>query len=119
MQLGHDHFGRGDALGRVHVDRNAAAIVGDFGRAIGVKRDRHTVCMTGKRLIDGIVHNFVDHVVQARAVIGVADIHAGAFADRFQALQDLDRASAIFGGFSLRAFGHKGLLIDSWIRLYL
>ncbi len=90
MELGHDHFGRRSALCGVHAHRDAAAIVGDFGRAVREEGDRDPVCMAGKRFIDGIVHDLVDHVVQARAVIGVTDIHAGAFADRFKALQDLD-----------------------------
>jgi hypothetical protein len=33
--------------------------------------------MAGQRLVDGVVDHLVDHVVQAGAVIGVADIHAG------------------------------------------
>ncbi len=97
----------------MHANGDAAAIIGDFSRAVGEEGDRDAVCMAGKRFIDGVVHDLVDHVVQARTVIGVTDIHAGAFADRFEALQDLDRASAIFRIFSLRAFGHLGVLIDS------
>src|SRR3546814_16227516 len=34
-------------------------------------------------------------MVQARAVIGIADIHAGPFAHCIKALQDLDRIGAI------------------------
>jgi len=43
--------------------------------------------------------------MQARPIVGVADIHAGAFANRLQPLENLDGISAVFGGF-LRGFGH-------------
>jgi hypothetical protein len=46
--------------------------------------------VASQRLVDGVVDDLVDHVVQARAVIGVADIHAGALAHRLQALENLD-----------------------------
>ena len=91
MQLGHDDFGRGHALALVDVGGDAAAVVGDRAGAIGVERHRHAVGMAGERLVDGVVHHLIDHVVQARAVIGVADVHAGALAHGVQSLQDLDR----------------------------
>ena len=96
MELGHHHFGRRNALGRVHVGGNAAAIVDDGAGAIGVEGDGHQVGMAGQRLVDGVVDDLIDHVVQARAVIGVADIHAGALAHGVEALQDLDGIGAVF-----------------------
>ena len=59
-----------------------------------------SVGVAGQRLVDGVVDHFVDHVVQARAVVGVADIHARPLADRVEALQDLDGIRAIFRGFA-------------------
>jgi hypothetical protein len=50
--------------------------------------------MAGQRLVDGVVDHLVDHVVQARAVIGVADIHARALAHGVQALEHLDGIGA-------------------------
>ena len=35
------------------------------------------------------------HVVEARAVVGVADVHAGALAHRVEALEDLDAVGAV------------------------
>ena len=52
--------------------------------------------VAGEHLVDGVVDDLVDHVVQAGAVVGVADIHARALADRVEALQDLDRFGAVF-----------------------
>src|SRR5476649_381874 len=52
--------------------------------------------MAGERLVDGVVDDFIDHVMQAGTVIGVADIHARPLAHGIEALQDPDRFSAIF-----------------------
>ena len=95
MQLRHDDFGGGDAL-LMHVGRNAAAIVGDGAGAVGIKRDGDEIGMAGQRLVNGVVHDLIDHVMQAGPVIGVADIHAGPLAHRVEALQHLDRVGAIF-----------------------
>ena len=54
-----------------------------------------SVGVAGERLVDGVVDHLVDHVVQARAVVGVADIHARALAHRIEALEDLDGIRAI------------------------
>src|SRR5690606_7977673 len=59
----------------------------------------------------GVVDDLVDHVMQARAVVGVPDIHAGAFADRVEALEDLDRVGAIGGWFGGRRGAQRGLRI--------
>jgi hypothetical protein len=54
------------------------------------------VGVAGQRLVDGVVDHLIDHVVQARAVIGVADIHAGALAHGVQAFENLDGIRAVF-----------------------
>ena len=95
VQLGHDDLGRRDALGAVNVGGDAAAVVGHGAGAIGVERHGDMRGMAGQRLVDGVVDYFVDHVVEARAVVGVADIHAGALAHCIEALEDLDRVCAV------------------------
>ena len=86
MQNGHDDLGRRAALFRVQVNRYAAAIIADRNGFIRMDRDRDRVAMTGERLIDGVVDNLEDHVVQAGAVISVADVHARPFSNGLQAL---------------------------------
>ena len=111
MELGHDDLGGRDAFARVDVDRDAAAVIGHGHRTVGVQRHRHFRCVTGQRLVDGVVHHLVDHVVQARAVIGIADIHAGPLAHRIEALEHLDGIRAI--GIDVQVdsrFGHVGVL---------
>jgi UDP-N-acetylenolpyruvoylglucosamine reductase len=63
--------------------------------------------MAGQRLVDGVVDDLVDHVVQAGAVIGVADIHARPLAHGLQALENLDGIGAVLGIFALRFFSHE------------
>ena len=96
MQLGHDDFGGGDAFAFVDAGGNAAAIVAHGAGAVGIQRHVDAVGIAGQRLVDGIVDDFVDHVMQARAVIGVADIHARPLAHGIEALQHLDAVGVIF-----------------------
>ncbi|MNT01495.1 hypothetical protein D3C72_1359630 [compost metagenome] len=96
MQLGHDDLGGGNAFGRMDVGRNAASVIRHRHGAIGVQRHRHQIGMTGESLVDGVVDDFIDHVMQAGTVIGVADIHAGPFAHGIKALENLDRIGSIF-----------------------
>jgi acetyl esterase/lipase len=77
----------------------------DRDRAVGVEGDPDEVAMAGQRLVDRIVGDLEHHVVEARAVVGVADIHAGALADRVEALQHLDRIGAVVNGLAYLAAG--------------
>ena len=99
VQLGHDDLGRRNAFALVDAGRDAAAVVPDRHRAVGVERHRHRVGIAGERLVDAVVDDLVDHVMQAGAVIGVADIHARALAHGVEALQDLDGFGAVFAPF--------------------
>ena len=61
--------------------------------------------MAGQRLVDAVVDDLVHHVVQARAIVGVADIHARTLADSLQALENLDGIGAVLGWLA-GGFGH-------------
>ena len=108
VELGHDDLGRRHAFALVDVGRDAAAIVAHGAGAVGIERHRDLGGVAGERLVDGVVDDLVDHVMQAGAVIGVADIHAGTLAHGVEALEDLDRTphrnrtdrSLLAGGFS-------------------
>ena len=52
--------------------------------------------MAGQRLVDRVVADLEHHMVEARAIVGVADVHAGALAHRIEAPEDLDAVGAIF-----------------------
>ena len=49
-------------------------------------------------LVDAVVHDLVDHVVQAGAVIGVADVHTGTLTNSLKAFENLDGFSVVFRG---------------------
>ena len=92
VELGHHDLG-GRALQLVvvlEIDRNAAAVVDDGHRVVGVDDDLDVVAEAGERLVDRVVEHLEHHVVEARAVRRVADVHAGALAHGVEALQHLD-----------------------------
>ncbi len=69
----------------MHIDRDTAAIVGNRDRFVGVNRDRDKAAMTGQRFVDGVVDHLENHVVQAGAIVGIANVHARPLADGLQA----------------------------------
>ena len=75
----HDLDGR-LALGRVHRDRDAAAVVGDRDRVVTVDHDLDVVAVAGERLVDRVVDDLVDQVVQPTHA-HVADVHGRPLAD--------------------------------------
>ena len=96
VQLGHDNLGCRYAFFGVHAGRNPSTIIFDRHRSVGVEFDQHQIAMPGERFVDCIVRNLENHVVQPRTVVGIADIHAGAFAHGIEALQHLDAVGTIF-----------------------
>ena len=54
-----------------------------------MQRNQDRVAKAGKRLVDGVVDDFVDEVMQSALVRG-ADIHARTAAHRLQPLENLD-----------------------------
>jgi len=59
--------------------------------------------VAGHRLVHRVVQQ-LGHEVMKRAVVDAADVHAGATAHRFQALQHLDVVGGIGFGFRLGRF---------------
>ena len=88
------HLGGGALLLLVHVDRDAAAVVGDGDGVVRVDRDLDVVGLAGEGLVDRVVHHLVDQVVQA-AHTGRADVHAGTLAHRLEPLEDGDVLRAV------------------------
>ena len=107
VKLGHDDLGRRNSFLGMDVHGNPAPIIHHRHRFVGVERHRDEVAESAQRLVDGIVHHLIDHVVQARSVIGVADIHAGALAHGVEPAQHLDLFGVIVA-LDLSALGHIG-----------
>ncbi len=91
--------------------RDAAAVVVDRDRAVGVLRDRDALAMAGQRLVGGVVDHLL-HDVQR--VVG-ARVHARPLLDGLQALQDADGTFGVFAG--LLGFGARGALVRGHDRI--
>ena len=96
VKLGHDDLGRRNAFLGMNIHRNAATVIRHSHRTVAVELNRDAVAMARHGLVDGVVHDLEDHMVQAGAVIGVADIHTGSLADSVESAQHLDGISAVF-----------------------
>ena len=94
VQHGQRHGDGRDLLRRVLLDRDAAAVVDHLDAALGQDAHQDGVAVAGQRLVDRVVHHLPHQVVQA-ALAGGADVHAGALADRLQALQHGDRLRVV------------------------
>ncbi len=94
VQHGQRHVDRRQLLARGGVGGDAAAVVDDPDAAVGEQRHHDPVAVAGERLVDRVVDDLGDQVVQA-ALAGRADVHAGALADRLEALEHLDRGGVV------------------------
>ena len=82
----------------VHVDGDAAAVVGDRdGVAVLVQRDGDRVGVAVEVFVDGVIDDLPDEVVQALGV-HAADVHRRPFADGLQPFED----GNVLGGVSRR-----------------
>jgi hypothetical protein len=98
----------------MNAGRDTTAVVRDRAGAVGVERHRNLGGVPGQRLVDCVVDDLVDHVVQARPIVGVADVHAGPLAYGIKAFQNLDRLRTIRIGREIAGgLGHVGSL---WAR---
>src|SRR5262245_25786006 len=102
VQLGQHDLGRRDALGGVSLDRDAPAVVLDRDARVYVDRHVDPRAVPRQGLIDRVVHHLEHQVVEA-ALSGVADVHAGALADGFEAFENLDVLGPVLR--RLRGFG--------------
>ena len=98
----HDDFHGGDAQILVHVHGDTAAIVLHGDAVVLMDRDLHLGGIACQCFVDTVVNCFINKVMQP-ADAGVADIHTGAFADRFQPFQHGDLIGSISGLFGSRS----------------
>ena len=64
VQDGHDHFKRGEAGTLVMLlDRDAAPIIFNSHRAVGMDGDNDGIGKTGHHFVDAVIDNFIDQVV--------------------------------------------------------
>ena len=78
----------------LHAGGDAAAVVGDGNRVVGVDGDDDVVAVAGQRFVDGVVDDFVDAMVETRFV-RITDVHTGSLAHGLEALEALDVGSTV------------------------
>ena len=84
VKYGHDDLSSRNALFFVNAGRNTTTIILYGNRVIRMDRDLNLFTVAREGFVDSVVHNLEYHVVQTSAVIGIADIHAGALTHRVQ-----------------------------------
>ena len=94
VQLGQDDLDACKASFRLDIDWDAAAVVINLDRAVGMQDHLDVVASARERLIDGIVDDLPQAVHQALAV-GRADIHARAFAHSVEPLEHGQAVGAV------------------------
>lgn len=77
------------------IYRNAAAVVGNSYRQVGIDDDVNPVRIAGNGLVHGVVKDFRYQMVQ-RLFVRSADIHAGAVSYRIKSFQNFNIARRIF-----------------------
>src|SRR5271165_3414005 len=103
VQPGHHQLHAGELGLALDVNRDAAAVVPDLGRTIRVQGHLDPGAVPGQRLVHGVVEDLTEAVLKPAAV-GRPDVHAGALADRLQALEDRQ----VPGGVSVSRSGVRG-----------
>jgi hypothetical protein len=111
VQLGEHDLERRAAL-VLGVDGDAPTVVGDLDRAVAVEGDLDAVRVAAGGLVDGVVDELPQQVRQAVGA-GAADVHAGALADRLEALEHLDVRGVVAGGLGLAVLGHQNLRVPA------
>ena len=103
----------------MRVDRDAAAVVAHGYPIAGAELDLDPGRVAGDRLVHRIVEDFGCEMVQP-ALVGAADVHAGAAANRLQPLQNLDVLGGIavagFRGRRVEEIGHGANIWSAGVR---
>ena len=95
VEHGQHHFHSGLAFGFVHIHGDTAAVVQYGNTVVGVNSHFHTAGVTGESFVDGVIHHFVNQMVQTFEC-GIADVHGRAHTHRFQTFQHGDLAGRVF-----------------------
>ena len=96
VELGVDDLDAGQPLAGDDVDGDASAIIGDGCRVVGVQAHVDGVAVAFQGLVDRVVDDLPEAVHEA-AVVGGADVHAGALAHGLEPLEDGEVSRVVVG----------------------
>ena len=80
----------------MYISGNTPAVVGDRDHTVLMHLNEDVFGTTGNGFVEGVVEDLDQEMVEA-FFVGAADVHTGAFSDRFEAFQN----GNIFGGVSI------------------
>ena len=89
MQNGEYDFHRVHARLVIDTCRNTAPVIRNRNGFIFIDGHFDVRAETGQRFIDGVIHNFIDQMVESSGR-SRADIHTGTLSDCFQTFQNLN-----------------------------
>jgi hypothetical protein len=96
MELGHDQFQGAHMLRRVHVYRNAPAVILHPDHIVPLKNYEDLAAKTLHGLVNRVIDNFKNQMMETIDPCG-PDIHTGALAYCLKALQNLNVLGRIVG----------------------
>ena len=96
VQLGGDHLDARQAGARLLVGGDAATVVVDLDRVVGVQGHLDVPRGAGQCLVHAVVDDLPQAVHEA-AGVGGADVHAGPLADRLEALENQEVCGVVGG----------------------
>ena len=104
MEDGIHHFHRGNTHFMVNTHRDTTAVVPHGDHIVLFNGHFDMGAVTGQRLVDGVVHDFINQMMQASLGCG-ADVHTRPFPHRFQAFQHL-YLTFVISGFNFLDISH-------------
>lgn len=95
VEDGHDDFRGRSIFLLVQADWDTAAVILDRQAPIRKEFYIDLVAVACHGLVDGIVDDFVNHVVQPGPIVRIADVHSGTSTNGLQTLQDMNTAGVV------------------------
>jgi hypothetical protein len=89
VEDGHDDLGGRASFGTYDAGRDAAAIILDTDRLVGMQGDTNLGTIAGENFVNGIIDGLENHVMKTRSVLGITNIHTRALTDGIQTFEDL------------------------------
>ena len=108
VEHGESHF-HGGSAGAVEIHGNAAAVVQHGNAFVLMDGDKDLGAVAGQRFVNAVIDDLIDEMMKT-AFAGIADVHTGANADRFQSFQNLNLLGSVFRNF-FWIFCHS---VSSW-----
>jgi hypothetical protein len=95
VEFCHDDFSSRNTKFLVLIHWNSSPIISYRERMVGMKNNLHRVVESCEMFVNRVVDHFPNAVVESRAVMRVAEVHARSFSNGLETLENLDASSVI------------------------